>query len=214
MSDMTVELAIFDFDGTLADTFPLFLDCYASIASRRGLRALDGQALQQLRSLPTREILKAIGLPLWKVPSVAMEFRQAMHDRRQQVRPFPGVAQVLGQLRQGGMQLALVTSNSRALVEHVFGAELSGMFAGMECDVGLFAKSRRLRQLLRTLGVQPLRTIYLGDETRDGDAARQAGIAFGAVAWGYTAIDTLLQVPGAQAFDSVPALQRLLAPEP
>jgi len=38
---------------------------------------------------------------------------------------------------------------------------------------------------LHATGIVPARTIYIGDQTTDAEAARGAGVAFGAVAWGY-----------------------------
>ena len=38
---MTYRLAIFDFDGTLADSFPFFLSVFNTIADRHGFRRID-----------------------------------------------------------------------------------------------------------------------------------------------------------------------------
>ena len=63
---MTYRLAIFDFDGTLADSFHLFLDAWTHAAQRYGFRAVDTTDLDRLRRLGARDIVAEAGLPLWK----------------------------------------------------------------------------------------------------------------------------------------------------
>ena len=50
----------------------------------------------------------------------------------------------------------------------------------------------------------------IGDEVRDGEAARQAGIDFGAVSWGYARPEALQQLSPALVFDSVADISRLV----
>jgi phosphoglycolate phosphatase len=57
--------------------------------------------------------------------------------------------------------------------------------------------------VLRRSGVSAREAIAIGDELRDAQAARRAGIAFGAVAWGYTSIAALQAVKPAHVFFSI-----------
>jgi phosphoglycolate phosphatase len=49
----------------------------------------------------------------------------------------------------------------------------------------MFGKASKFRQVLRQTGVAAANAIAIGDETRDIEASRKAGIACGAVGWGY-----------------------------
>ena len=69
----------------------------------------------------------------------------------------------------------------------LLGPELAARFGRLDCGASIFGKRARLRRTMRVLGVSPARSIYIGDTSADGDAARDAGCAFGAVAWGYGA---------------------------
>ncbi len=84
------------------------------------------------------------------------------------------------------MQLALVTSNSRDNLERVLGAELTAGFRHIGCGAAVLGKRRKLRAALKACRVAATRALCVGDEIRDADAARQAGIAFAGVGWGYT----------------------------
>lgn len=184
------DLAIFDFDGTLADSFPLFLALSNQLADRHGFRRIDEGELDHLRGLGARELMTRLQLPLWKAPRVAADFRALMERRAEPLPLFAGVPAMLARLIDGGLRLALLSSNSAAVVERALGAE-AARFDRCDCGVSMFGKGARLRRLARTCGVAPGRAIYIGDELRDGEAAREAGLAFGAVAWGYTRPDAL-----------------------
>jgi Predicted phosphatases len=61
----------------------------------------------------------------------------------------------------------------------------------VETGAPFFGKHRRIHRVLTTLGVRPNRAIYVGDQLSDADAARAAGVRFGAVSWGYGAPEAL-----------------------
>ena len=61
------------------------------------------------------------------------------------------------------------------------------MVARYDCSSSMFGKAPKLRRTLQAMGTSPVDSIYIGDEVRDGEA----GLPFGAVAWGYTHPDTL-----------------------
>jgi phosphoglycolate phosphatase len=128
---------------------------------------------------------------LWKVPFIAARFRSLMAKQIEMIAPFPGVPDLLGRLAQAGSTLAIVTSNSCANVRRVLGRKNMGLVAACEGGVSVFGKHMKLRKVLRRIGIHPAQAIFIGDEIRDIEAARHAGIASGAVAWGFTDLDAL-----------------------
>ncbi|WP_284567838.1 HAD-IA family hydrolase [Xanthomonas graminis] len=126
------------------------------------------------------------GIRWWRVPAVARHMRALMAAQIERIALFDGVAELLDALAQAGVQLALVTSNSRDNVERVLGAELTARFRHIGCGAAVLGKRRKLRAALSACRVAATRALCVGDEIRDADAARQAGIAFAGVAWGYT----------------------------
>ena len=65
---MTYRLAIFDFDGTLADSFPFFLSVFNTIADRHAFRRIDIEHAGELRHYSVRQMMDHVGLPAWKLP--------------------------------------------------------------------------------------------------------------------------------------------------
>lgn len=184
------ELAIFDFDGTLADTLPLFVPLTNALAERHRFRPIAAGEIDELRGLGARELMARLGIPAWKLHRIAADYRRLAEARTQPLPLFPGVPSMLARLSAAGIRLAVLSSNSGPVVERALGA-VRTHFEALDCGVSLFGKSRRLRRLVRAIGADPARAIYVGDELRDGAAAREAGIAFGGVAWGYARPDAL-----------------------
>lgn len=184
-------LAIFDFDGTLADTFEWFLSVADQTADRHRFLRLDRSDLDALRGLSARELLKRQRVPSWKLPLIARDLRAAAGRDCAAFHLFPGAAQALGRLSDAGVKLALVSSNAEENIRRVLGPELAGRIGVWACGASLFGKAAKLRAVCKTAGVRPGEAIKIGDELRDLDSSREAGLAFGAVGWGFTRPEAL-----------------------
>jgi phosphoglycolate phosphatase len=203
------KLAIFDFDGTLADTFGFFTRNHDVIARRHGFAELDASRLDEYRGLTARELMRRQGVPLWKLPFIARDFVTLMAASVGQVRLFDGIDAQLQALAACGVTLAIVTSNSAENVRRVLGDALTARIARLETDAGMFSKKRRLERVMKSLRVARHESIYVGDQTADADAARAAGLAFGAVHWGYATPNLLAQSTPALTFEAVADLRRI-----
>jgi phosphoglycolate phosphatase len=201
---------LFDFDGTLADSFPSFVRIVNDAAARYRFRPIAAHEVDVLRGYGSRALLRHLQLAPWKLPLVARHHRRALARELDTVTLFPGVAPMLGALADAGVRLALVTSNGEANVRRVLGPALLARFAYREYGASLLGKARRFRRVLRASGVAPGDALAVGDDLRDLDAARAAGLAFGAVSWGYARADALAAAAPAFLFgtaeDIVPAV--------
>ena len=97
---------------------------------------------------------------------------------------------MLRTLRNSGLMLALVSSDNEANARRQLG-EAARLFSHFDCGASLFGKAAKFRRVVRRAGVAAAQAISIGDEVRDIEAARAAGIACGAVMWGYAAPDAL-----------------------
>ena len=98
---------------------------------------------------------------------------------------FDGIPDALARLKAGGLRLAVVSSNSLENVQRVLGPDTAALFDDYECGTDLFGKAAKIDRLLQRHGTPPERFLLVGDEMRDIDAARKAGVRVGSVAWGY-----------------------------
>ncbi|WP_372425519.1 HAD hydrolase-like protein [Salinarimonas chemoclinalis] len=204
-------LAVFDFDGTLADTLPWFLEELDDLAARFSIALPRPLDLDAVRGLSAREIVALLRIPSWKLPAIARH----VHARAAatEIALFPGVREMLAALHQAGVAIAVVSSNGEAAVRRALGAEEAARVSQFACGAKLFGKARVFRTVTRRAGVAPARVICIGDEIRDGEAAREAGLAFGAVAWGYNTPEALARaLPGAHRFAEVADIAAALIP--
>lgn len=208
---MRYDLAIFDLDGTLADTFPFFMRTHDLVARRHGFATLGPGEVDTLRRFGPRELMRRIGLPMWRLPFVIGSFKRLMREQHEPIPLFDGVGDALARLEASGMRLAVVTTNSRENVDRLLGPGHCARLRHVECGASIFGKRRRLLRVLRASKVAPSRAIYIGDQIPDAEAARAAGIDFGAVSWGYATREALTAHPHAMVFDAPPDLLRLIA---
>lgn len=201
---------VFDFDGTLADSFAWFLDAYDEAAAALGLMPIPRAEVPALRHLPPRALLRRFGVPAWRIPQVAARIRALQARDIARIGLFPGVPEMLVGLAERGIALAIVTSNTENNVRAVLGGALAARFTHCACGVAVLGKGVRLRRVLRRAGVAPAEAIAIGDELRDLEAAKDQQIPFGAVTWGY-ADPEALRAAGADHMFSTPAeiLERL-----
>jgi phosphoglycolate phosphatase len=182
---VTYRLVLLDFDGTIADSFDWFIGVFDQVADRYGYRRLVPDDRERLRGLEARAILRALGIPLWKVPRIARHMRALAARDIAAIRLFPGAAEMMAALHGGGIELAVVSSNDEENVRRVLGPA-AALVARFACGASLFGKAVKIRALLRAARTDARATLLVGDEARDVAAARAAGIDSAAVAWGYT----------------------------
>ncbi|HDR8910985.1 TPA: HAD hydrolase-like protein [Burkholderia multivorans] len=184
---MTYRLVAFDFDGTLADSLDCFLTALSEASRLHGFRDADPAMRATLRTMSTRDIVRALDVPVWKVPRVTIDMRRLMRACIANVALFPGVETTFDALAARGIRIAIATSNAEDVVRDRLGAHAAARVDHFACGIPLFGKARRLRALAGEAGVRADQMLYVGDEIRDADAARRARVAFQGVAWGYTA---------------------------
>ena len=207
---MPYSLVIFDLDGTLADSLPWFRRNVNDVADLFGFSRIADEDVQSLRHAGSREILRRLKVPLWKLPAIAGHMRRMKAEHLADIPLFPGTEAMLRALRDGGLRLALVSSDSEANARRQLG-EAAALFSHFDCGASLFGKASKFRRVVKRAGVRPAQAIAIGDEIRDIEAARAAGIACGAVTWGYAAPDALRALEPDLVFERMKDVAALLA---
>lgn len=186
-------LLIFDFDGTLADTLYTGVAIYNDIAPEYSLPTVTPEEVAELRKLHSRALLESLGISRMMAVKLGARIRHILHQRMDEVAMLPEAQAAIPRLREAGYPMGIITSNAADNVRTFLKKyELSDCFNFIEAGVSLFGKSRRIRKMMKQEGVEDKFAMYVGDETRDIEAAHKSGIPGIAVCWGTNERDAML----------------------
>ena len=139
----------------------------------------------------------------WEAASATWLREAAAHEPL----PFPGAAAALRRLRRR-FRLGIVTGGSKPRVRtDLERGDLRGLFEVVVTadDVAEPKPAPEgLHLALRALGVAPHQALYVGDTDSDHDFARAAGVAFVAVASGFTRPERRAPYPRLDAVTALP----------
>lgn len=193
----TFQAVLFDFDGTLADTAPDMHRALNRQLCRHGrtevpLSAVRNQVSRGARGLVTTGF--AISEQDPKYLALRDEFLAIYEsDLVVETRLFDGMEAVLATLEMRGTPWGIVTNKARRFALPIFDQMgLSARAAALVCgDTTSHAKPHAapLLHAADVLGVSPHACLYVGDDERDAQAARNAGMHFASALYGYLASD-------------------------
>ena len=179
------EILLFDFDGTVADTLEVSHAILNDLAVEFRFRQLPKEELESARRMSTRAFIRHLGIRSWRVPSISRRGLQLLHERIHLVEPVVGMPETLAELRVRGHRLGILTSNSEANVDAFLKRHSLPHFDFIRTSSKLFGKGREMKRLLKNEKLRPEEILYVGDETRDIEAARETGLRMAAVTWWY-----------------------------
>jgi phosphoglycolate phosphatase len=183
---------LWDFDGTLADTFSCMVAAYNTVAARRGLRRIEDAAA--VRGLTPLALLRTLDIPLVRLPSLLAGVLAAVRRDMPAVRLFPNMAEILDSFAREGCRMSVLSSNSHDNILTCLQANsVADHFESVLGYRRLLGKGEGIRRFLRERAAAGERAVYVGDEVRDIVAARKAGVDVAAVTWGYNTSELLAQ---------------------
>ncbi len=176
---------IFDFDGTIVDSLPAMISVYNKVM-RADKEPLESAQIEKLRGMTSRMALKHMGIRWWQVPKLFLvgmdDFRALIPD----MAPCKDMPTALEALYTRGDKLFIVTSNTHDNVMAFLKAnELQSFFSDIKTGSSLFKKSKDIKHIISENNLVKKETVYVGDETRDIQAARRARIKVVSVSWGF-----------------------------
>ena len=183
---------LFDLDGTLVDTAPDLCNAVNHVLAGLGRAAVPLARLREVVSKGGRAML-AVALPDLDdaardalLPPFLARYAEALAVESE---PFTGVPALLEALDARGVRWGIVTNKPEALAAGV----VAGMGWVARCAVLVGGDTLPLRKpdpaplhlACERLGIDPARCLYVGDDERDVQAARAAGMPSAAALWGY-----------------------------
>ncbi len=209
------DLIAFDWDGTLYDSTAVIARCIQLAVADVGGTVPSDEAARYVIGMGLMQALAhaAPDVPPERYPQLGERYRHHYMAHHNDLSLFDGVLPLLQRLRQRHHWLAVATGKSRrGLDEVLHTVELKGMFDGSRTADETAGKPhpRMLHELMREFGVEPERTLMIGDTTHDLQMALNAGCASVAVSYGAHEPATFAELQPLAVAHSVAELQRWL----
>jgi phosphoglycolate phosphatase len=185
---------IFDFDGTIVDSFVNAMTKFNILADEFNFRKLSQDELPGLRDLSSKDLIKYLKIPIYKIPSVLYRARKLMSSEMASLSTFVNLPGVLNAMHNANFSLGILTSNSESNVTQWLEVnKLRQLFGFIHVESNYFGKNRIIKKIIKKYNMNKSQVFYIGDETRDIDAAKQNEIFSVAVTWGFNSEKILLQ---------------------
>jgi phosphoglycolate phosphatase len=209
------DLIVFDWDGTLFDSTALIVRCIQAAAADLGLPVPSASDAAYVIGLGLQDALERVvpGLPPERYPELGRRYRHHYFACQREVTLFEGVVDMLQALRARHHWLGVATGKSRrGLDEALETVQLRSVFDGTRTADETASKPhpRMLQELMAEFGVEPERTLMIGDTTHDLQLALNAGAVGVGVSYGAHAADALHALNPRYVAPSVTELHRWL----
>lgn len=216
---MRFDFMICDLDGTLLDTAASITTCLNRQLERFQLPLTTVEETKARLGNGSRalveETLAASGAASWS----KAEKTQFLHDYDAdylahpiaETTPYSGIASLLDEARQAGMDVAVFSNKPDAIVQRVIHHFFGDLKArGQREDTPKKPNPEGLWALMAEAGVDPKRVLYVGDTEVDAQTGENAGVTTWLVTYGFRTPKALEAVPAERKCASVSAWQKAL----
>ena len=213
MGIASVRGVLFDLDGTLIDSAPDLAGAANRLRADHGMPPLP---LEDLRPMVGSGARGMVGVAFGVAPgdprfeplrdAFLAHYEAGLLEK---THPFDGVVEMLSALEAAGIPWGIVTNKAtRFTTPIVAGLGLGQRAAVVVCgDTTPRSKPHPepLWHAARAMGLPPESVLYVGDDLRDAQAAKAAGMAMVAATWGYLGLGEPVHTWGADALLDAPS---------
>lgn len=188
---MSLHIILLDFDGTIADTFAETVEMFNHFADKYGYKRIADQDVEVARHMNAWQLLKFVQIPKRKVPFLLRKGRKMLFKNLDKIQVFEGIKEILEWAEKNGIPCGVVTSNSKKNVERFILLNHLPNIHFVRSSSRLMGKPREFRKILKKRGISKDHALYIGDESRDIEAAHAVGMKVISVLWGYNSKQAL-----------------------
>ncbi len=187
---MKYNTILFDFDGTLTDSSKIILPCIENTYRELNLKLPSASILHKFIGPPLRDAFLNIGTPEELVDRAVDIYRGTFNNNRfEDFLLYPGMRNLLEKLKDAGVRLAVASVRIEDKLQEIcMQMDIERYFetvCGRVDAEAVFTKEDVVRRALEKLGHPPGDTALVGDSVFDEEGARDAGIDFIAVLYGF-----------------------------
>ena len=210
------DLLVFDWDGTLMDSADAIAFSIQAASRDLGLQAPSDSEARHIIGLGLNEAIAALfpDLPRVDYGALVERYRHYYLSQDKKIPLFSGVAETIAGLHEEGFLLAVATGKGRGGLDRVLKhTGLGQYFHSSRCADECFSKPHpcMLLEIMDELGVQPSKTLMIGDTSHDLQMASNAGVPAVGVCYGAHPRDSLMALSPLVCADDFGALSQWLS---
>lgn len=187
-----IKAVLFDFDGTIADSSEGIMSCALKTVETIGLDTsiYTKEYLKRFIGPPLRDCFRlTFGVEEEKIEYCVKKYRELYNSSGMfQMGIYDGIVPLLKKLREENIKTAVATNKMEELaVRCVKNLSLTSLFDTVSGPVkdGSITKSEVIMNAIKRLGVEKEEVLMVGDTTNDERGAKEIGVTFLAVSWGF-----------------------------
>lgn len=188
---------VFDFDGTLADTFGQSIDLIKEIRPD-----LSEKQIEIYRELGAKEAKKELKISLREIFKIMKLVKERQRNIIEKAEVFEGMKGIIEELRKNKVEVGILSSNSRENIEKWL-AKNDIKVDWVRSESTIFGKEKAI------VKVKSEGMLYIGDEVRDVEACHKIRVKIAAVTWGYNSKNALEKVKPDYLVESSKELRNL-----
>lgn len=174
---------LFDFDGTLADSYDIVIRCANLLSKKYGYPRITNPEALRDRTLK-QAVKEDLHIRRYMLPFFARSMQSCLRQHSAEIKLYPKLLPVLQQLSKQ-FHLAILSSNRKKIIQDTLVKEQVTLFTNISSDSSLFGKDKAIKKFIRKHWLHTDDVIYIGDELRDIEACKKIWVKIIAVSWGF-----------------------------
>ena len=175
---------IFDFDGTLGNTFTSQFEILKQVAKVEKIDFDQNLDPENHKRLSIKEIIKEYKIGPIQLSRMIKKSQKELNKVFEEIDFFPDLEEVLRFLAKD-YKLGILSSNSQENIEKFLYLKNMEIFDFIYTGQNLFGKDKIFKKLIKEENLDKDSILYFGDEVRDIEACQKLDIKVAAVTWGF-----------------------------
>ncbi len=171
---------IFDFDGTICDSIGATVKTANDILRKLGYKETS---VEEVKNIGLIGLVKSQNINDADLNSFVQQYKTAMAEKYSTLIPVNDIPRVLALLHQKHL-LGILTTNKVDTVTKFLNQNNISYFKFIRSEENVFDKDKGLQKIFDDYKISASETYFIGDETRDVEAANKVGAKSIAVNWG------------------------------
>jgi len=184
-NNLKKSVLIFDFDGTIADTFTSAVSIINRLAGEFHFNMIDPSEVEYLRGVTAHGLVKHLQIPAIKLPFIITRAQRLLHKEINTILPINGLRDILVTLKSVDIKMGILTSNSVENVTRFLQNHDMDFFDFIKTTLRFWGKTKQINAVIKKQKLLADQVLYIGDEIRDINESKRAGVQVAAVTWGF-----------------------------